>query len=313
LPKAVDLNQVLARMRGLLQTTIGDTVRLEMSTYQAAWPASVDPNQIELVILNLAINARDAMPLGGTLAIETRNATFGAMDREKDLPAGEYVVLSMSDSGTGMDEEVRAKAFEPFFTTKGPGKGSELGLSMALGVARQSGGSMLISSRPGEGTSIEIYLPRADGEASSEDVMESPSVDVPVASDRVALVVDDDDDVREVTVAMLASCGYRVIDAGSGPAALKILASSARVDVMMADIAMPDVNGIETARRARDLRPDLPVLFSSGYVDVAQFVGGEVDQDHIVGKPYRREDLLRKLRACLGDRSEHRSPSVARD
>jgi CheY-like chemotaxis protein len=278
-----------------------------MRASQESWPASVDPNQIELVILNLAINARDAMPLGGALTIETRNARFGATDRRTDLPAGEYVVLSMSDTGTGMDEDVRAKAFEPFFTTKGPGKGSGLGLSMALGVARQSGGSMLISSRPGEGASIEIYLPRADGEASPEDALESPSVDVPVAGGRVVLVVDDDSDVRDVTIAMLDASGYSVIGAGSGPAALEILASGARVDVMMVDIAMPDVNGIETVRRAHGLRPDLPVLFSSGYVDIAHFVGGEVDQDHIVGKPYRREDLLRKLRACLGDRPEYGS------
>jgi signal transduction histidine kinase len=300
LPKAIDINQVLARMRGLLQTTIGDTIRLDMRPRQDVWPALVDLNQIELVILNLAINARDAMPLGGALIIETRNATVGAMDRQKDLSAGDYVVLSISDTGTGMNEEVRAKAFEPFFTTKEPGKGSGLGLSMALGVARQSGGSVLISSRPNEGASVEIYLPRANSEASRVEDGESPVVSAPMTRGQVILVVDDDPDVREVTVAMLSSSGYRVIEAGSGPAALEVLGSRAHVDLMIADIAMPDINGIETARRARHLRPDLPVLLSSGYVDVAQFVGSEIDRDHIIGKPYRPGRFAQKNLYALG-------------
>jgi signal transduction histidine kinase/CheY-like chemotaxis protein len=299
LPRPVDLNQVLGRMRGLLQTTIGDTIRLDIRSRQEVWPALVDPNQIELVILNLAINARDAMPLGGALTIEARNATVGAMDHQKALSDGDYVVLSVSDTGSGMSEEVRARAFEPFFTTKPPGKGSGLGLSMALGMATQSGGGAQINSRPGEGTSVEIYLPRGDAEASAEIFVERPPVHASVASGQVLLVVDDDSDVREVTVALLAGSGYSIIEADSGPAALKILGSSARVDLMMVDVAMPDINGIETARQARVRRPGLPVLFSTGYADVARFGGDEVDRDHLVGKPYRRDDLIRKIRTCL--------------
>jgi signal transduction histidine kinase len=156
LPKAVDLNQIVADMSNLLQTSIGTTIRLEMRTKPGLWPALVDPNQIELVLLNLAINARDAMPRGGTLTIETSNATLSGAGRPADLPAGEYAVVSVSDTGTGMSDEVRAKAFEPFFTTKEIGKGSGLGLSMVLGVARQSGGTVQITGRSVEGTSIEV-------------------------------------------------------------------------------------------------------------------------------------------------------------
>ena len=162
LPKAIDLNLIIRGMSDLLQTSIGGAVSIETRPLPELWPALVDPNQIELVVLNLAINARDAMPEGGTLTIETRNANVDAIDGPEDLPAGDYVVLSISDTGTGMSEDVQAKAFDPFFTTKGPGKGSGLGLSMALGVAKQSGGTVRIDSRPGEGTSIKVYLPRAE-------------------------------------------------------------------------------------------------------------------------------------------------------
>ena len=167
-PKAVDLNQVLVGMSNLLQTSIGTAIRIETREQPGLWPALVDPIQIELVLLNLATNARDAMLRGGTLTIETRNATLSRTNRPGDLPAGEYSVVSVSDTGTGMSEEVRAKAFEPFFTTKEIGKGSGLGLSMVLGVARQSGGDVRIRSRAAEGTSIEVYLPRADRTVSSE-------------------------------------------------------------------------------------------------------------------------------------------------
>jgi signal transduction histidine kinase len=167
-PKAIDLNQVLRGMSNLLETSLGGRIRIEARPLPGLWPVLVDPNQIELVLLNLAINARDAMPEGGTVTVETHNVALGASDLPADLSAGNYVVLSISDTGTGMSEEVRAKAFDPFFTTKGPGKGSGLGLSMALGVAKQSGGTVRIDSRPGEGTSVDVYLPRADKEATPQ-------------------------------------------------------------------------------------------------------------------------------------------------
>ena len=178
LPKAVDLNEVLRGMSDLLQTSLGGAIRIETRMQPGLWPALVDPNQIELVLLNLAINARDAMPEGGTVTIETRNASFGPGDRPQDLSAGDYVALSIRDTGKGMSDDVRAKAFDPFFTTKGPGKGSGLGLSMALGVARQSGGTVRIDSRPGEGTSIDVYLPRADMAALSEGDRSVPNLAV---------------------------------------------------------------------------------------------------------------------------------------
>ncbi|MGH6680014.1 MAG: ATP-binding protein [Bradyrhizobium sp.] len=170
LPKAVDLNQVLVSMSNLLQTSIGGRVSVEMRQQPGLWQALVDPGQVELVVLNLVINARDAMPDGGTLTIETGNVTPNATNRPVDLPGGEYVVVSVTDTGTGMSDEVRAKAFEPFFTTKEEGKGSGLGLSMVLSVAQQSGGDVRIRSRAAEGTSIEVYLPRIESVASSEGI-----------------------------------------------------------------------------------------------------------------------------------------------
>jgi signal transduction histidine kinase len=167
-PKAVDLNQILVGMSNLLQTSVGTVIGVETRMQQGLWLVLVDPNQIELVLLNLAINARDAMSRGGTLTMETRNVTLCGTNRPEDLAAGEYAVVSVSDTGTGMSDEVRAKAFEPFFTTKEIGKGSGLGLSMVLGVARQSGGDVRITSRVPEGTSIEVYLPRADSRVSSD-------------------------------------------------------------------------------------------------------------------------------------------------
>lgn len=168
LPKAVDLNQVLVSMINLLQTSIGSRAPVEMRPQPGLWQVLVDPGQVELVVLNLVINARDAMPDGGTLTIETANVTLNATNRPVDLPGGEYVVVSVTDTGTGMSDDVRAKAFEPFFTTKEEGKGSGLGLSMVLGVAQQSGGDVRITSRGGEGTSIEVYLPRIQSMALSE-------------------------------------------------------------------------------------------------------------------------------------------------
>ena len=168
LPQAVDVNQILVRMSSLLHITVGSRIPIEMRKQPDLWHALVDPGQIELVVLNLVINARDAMPDGGTLIIETANVTFSAVGRPVDLPAGEYVVVSVADTGTGMSEEVLAKAFEPFFTTKEEGKGSGLGLSMVLGVAQQSGGDVRIRSRARHGTSIEVYLPRTQ-ELTSEN------------------------------------------------------------------------------------------------------------------------------------------------
>jgi CheY-like chemotaxis protein len=276
------------------------------------WPALVDPNQIELVILNLAINARDAMQIGGNLTIETRNASFAAPKRTEEPPKGDYVVLSVADSGTGMSEEVRAKASEPFFTTKGPGKGSGLGLSMVFGVARQSGGGMRIDSRLGEGTKVEVYLPRASeaaaGIVDDDRAGAAPAAGLRVMHEEVVLLVDDDSDVRDVAATMLATLGYQVIEARSGDEALEILQrSDQRIDIMLVDFAMPGMNGVETAQRAATIRPDLPILLSTGYADAAG-LSGEAGRGRILRKPFRQVDLGAKIADALAARSPSRGP-----
>ena len=304
LPQAIDLERVLTGMSDLLRTSLGDSIRIEVRAQPDTWPALVDPNQIALVVLNLAINARDAMPSGGSLTITTRNARFGVRDCPEGLSAGDYVALSISDTGTGMSAEVRAMAFDPFFTTKGRNGGSGLGLSMVLGVATQSVGGVRIDSELGRGTSIEIFLPRAGTEAASPDAEpEAPSPDA--VGGEVVLVVDDDSDVREVTAAILASSGYAVVAASSGAEALAILANGERVDAMLVDLAMPGMDGIESARRAQEQRPDLPVLFATGFTHAMPRPEGEIDRNCMVSKPYRRDELLRKVAASL--RAENRS------
>jgi PAS domain S-box-containing protein len=312
LPKAVDMNAIVSSMGSLLRSTIGSTIHIETVLRRDLWPALVDPNQIELVILNLAINARDAMQIGGNLTIETRNASFAAPKRTEEPPKGDYVVLSVADSGTGMSEEVRAKASEPFFTTKGPGKGSGLGLSMVFGVARQSGGGMRIDSRLGEGTKVEVYLPRASeaaaGIVDDDRAGAAPAAGLRVMHEEVVLLVDDDSDVRDVAATMLATLGYQVIEARSGDEALEILQrSDQRIDIMLVDFAMPGMNGVETAQRAATIRPDLPILLSTGYADAAG-LSGEAGRGRILRKPFRQVDLGAKIADALAARSPSRGP-----
>jgi CheY-like chemotaxis protein len=286
-------------MDALLRSSIGGSIRVETVLGAGLWPALADQTQLELVILNLAINARDAMPVGGTIVIETRNVTCGAPGSPEEPPPGDYVAVAVSDTGTGMSEEVRRRAFEPFFTTKQTGKGSGLGLSMVFGVARQSGGGVTLASKVGEGTTVTVYLPRAVADAArNQDEGMPPPGSLVLVGGEVILLVDDDSDVREVTTALLNSLGYGVLEAGSGPAALDLLASGERVDAMLVDIAMPGMDGIETARRAQGLRPEIPVLFATGYVDLSRFAE-QPDPQRLVRKPYRRAELVEKLRAAL--------------
>jgi CheY-like chemotaxis protein len=221
-------------------------------------------------------------------------------------------VLSVADSGTGMSEEVRAKASEPFFTTKGPGKGSGLGLSMVFGVARQSGGGMRIDSRLGEGTKVEVYLPRASeaaaGIVDDDRAGAAPAAGLRVMHEEVVLLVDDDSDVRDVAATMLATLGYQVIEARSGDEALEILQrSDQRIDIMLVDFAMPGMNGVETAQRAATIRPDLPILLSTGYADAAG-LSGEAGRGRILRKPFRQVDLGAKIADALAARSPSRGP-----
>ncbi len=291
-PKAVDLNEIVDGLRDLLQSTLGGSVKLQTVLTEDVWPALVDPTQIEMVILNLAINARDAMDVGGGLTVRTDNVVVTKAPSRPEEPApGDYVALVVSDTGSGMTRDVLAKAFEPFFTTKAVGKGSGLGLAQVFGFAKQSGGGIGVDTKIGEGTAITVYLPRA-ADLPEEVSAPPPSGDVPPPSGQTVLLVDDDASVREVTAAMLADFGYTVIEADSAPRALEIL-DRRPVDILLMDYAMPGMNGAEAAASASRIRPGLPILFITGYADLGALAA--VAEDRIISKPYQREELRMKL------------------
>jgi signal transduction histidine kinase/CheY-like chemotaxis protein len=304
LPQPVGLNDVAEGMLGLLQSAIGGTIRIATSLDPALWPAMVDPTQIELVILNLAINARDAMPKGGTLTLETGNVCLPTPTSPDDAPAGDYAMIRVRDTGTGMTDMVKAKAFEPFFTTKGPGAGSGLGLSQVFGVARQSGGSVRLESALGVGTSVDVLLPRA---SSAPDQRRPALANFPTQpASSTVLLVDDDEAVRSTTGLILEAMGYTVVEADSGRAALARLADDEPIDLLLTDVAMPGMNGPELARQARALRPVMPIVFFSGYAD-PEAVAGDAILQRMVRKPFRAAELANQIEAAL---AEHRS-SVA--
>ncbi len=307
-PKPVDLNEVVAGMAELMRSTLGGTVRLETVLKPGLWPALVDPTQLELVILNLAINARDAMPMGGSLTVETANVPAGTPLAPESVgsgaASGEYVMVAVSDTGAGMSEAVRARAFEPFFTTKPPGKGSGLGLPQVWGFAQQSGGDVAITSREGEGTSVRVYLPRS---AALVEAAPPPPPRVAGRGRARILLVDDDSAVREITATILRDRGYGVIEAGSGGAALDALDATPAIDLLVIDFAMPGMTGAEVAREAQARRPGLPVLFVTGYQDAAAL--GEVGDASVVQKPFHDGELARKIEAALGDAGRARPPA----
>ncbi|MGA7864900.1 MAG: ATP-binding protein, partial [Stellaceae bacterium] len=292
-PTPLDLNRLVGEASDMLFRTIGVTVRIETVLTEGLWPALVDPTQIELVLLNLAINARDAMPEGGRLTIRTANVSRA--DAPPDLAPGDYVLISVSDTGEGMSDEVLRRAVEPFFTTKEPGKGSGLGLSMVHGLATQSGGGLHIDSRLGRGTTINVYLPRARAVSAAAREREPPSA--AVHEQASIMVVDDDPDVREVAVNSLESLGYHMLAAENGPAALDLLARSGPVDLMIVDMAMPGMNGVELIRRARERQGDLRAMLVTGYADVGAFA--PADGDLVLQKPYRLERLAENVADVL--------------
>jgi CheY-like chemotaxis protein len=247
-------------------------------------------------VLNLAINARDAMEIGGTLKVSTGNVRLGPPRAAEEPAAGEYVVICVSDSGSGMDPEVRAKVFEPFFTTKEVGKGSGLGLSQVLGFAKQSGGGVRIESTPGVGTSVRIFLPRADRRPQLEPA--AATGDAPeTATGAVILVVDDDSAVRDVTAAMLRDLGYKVEEAESGESALRLIDDQRHIDLAVIDFAMPAMSGAELARHVRAQRPSLPVLFVTGFAERESLTG--ISDRYIVSKPFLNGELAEKVRLAL--------------
>jgi signal transduction histidine kinase/ActR/RegA family two-component response regulator len=298
-PKSLDLNETVLGMRDLLQSTMGGSINIETKHNCGLWPALVDPTQLELAILNLAINARDSMQVGGTLKVETKNATLGPPLSPEDPPPGDFVAVSVSDTGTGMTNEIRSKVFEPFFTTKEVGKGSGLGLSQVLGFAKQSGGGVCIETRLGAGTSVHVYLPRA--EAKLTELVPAPARIGAGEAFRglTILLIDDDNAVREVTRAILHELGYRVLEAGSGGAALDLIEREPKIDLMIADFAMPGMNGAEVARLAQAKRPTLPVLFVTGFADRTALAG--IGEAQIISKPFIDDELAKKVRLAVAE------------
>jgi signal transduction histidine kinase/CheY-like chemotaxis protein len=301
-PKPINLNEAVQSMRDLLESTMGGSVQIETLLRQDLWTALVDPTQIELVVLNLAINARDAMQVGGRLTVETANVTLGPARRPEEPPAGDYVMIAVGDTGHGMPPDVLAKCLEPFFTTKDIGKGSGLGLSQVLGFAQQSGGGVRIDTRVDEGTTVRVYLPRATAPSRAPLVGEPATpLAEPLNEACGILLVDDDHGVREVTASMLQEMGHAVLEAGSGGHALELLEQQPNIELMLIDFAMPGMNGAELARQVRAKRPGLPMIFLTGYADTTAL--GDIDEDHIIRKPFRDSDLVAKIRHVLETQS----------
>ena len=293
-PTPLNPNDVISNMGDLMARTIGPHIRIETRLEPQLWNALADKTQIEVIILNLALNARDAMPAGGRLTISTANIDHVPTALSTDLSPGEYVAISVTDTGTGMPPEVKARAFEPFFTTKEQGRGTGLGLSQLYGFAKQSGGTARIESAEGQGTTVSMYLPRTNAAIIHADA--GPTK--PPRRERLqVLLVDDDDGVREVCAAMLEDIGCEVTAAASGDEALRELAA-AKFSIMLTDIAMPAMSGVELAQRARDVAPDMPVLFASGYADLQAF-GELLTEETVVRKPYRLNELAARLEAMI--------------
>ncbi len=297
-PVPVEPNQVVASMADLLARSIGAAVTVELDLADDVWRAMVDPTQLEVVLLNLAINARDAMPSGGVVRIATRNLAAVPDALTAELNPGAYVSIEVADTGAGMTPAVLARAFEPFFTTKGQGKGTGLGLAQVYGFARQSGGTVRIVSAENEGTVITLYLPRTNEVAD------------PVAIERLAqatgsrqriLVVDDDNDVRGVAAQMIEEIGYQVVAAASGSEALTEF-GRASFDLVLTDVVMPGMSGVDLARRIRAVAPAMPLLFASGYADVATF-GDELAAETVLKKPYRIGEVAARIGDALSAES----------
>ena len=295
-PVALNLNDTIGGMRELLGRALGGSVWVETELAEDLWSALVDPTQTEMIILNLAINGRDAMAQGGQLRLSTWNEmVYRLPQRPEDPDPGAYVVLSVSDTGCGMSAAVLAKAFEPFFTTKAVGKGSGLGLAQVFGFAKQSGGGVSIDTAENAGTTINVYLPSIAQTATPVISMS----DMPGNADaddlhRTILLVDDDPDVRSVTSMMLSSLGYSVVEAENGGEALKKIDPA--IDLVLTDFAMPNMTGAELAEIVKREHPELPIMFITGFADIDIL---DVDQQLIVQKPYKEEELARKLANVL--------------
>lgn len=301
LPQPTVINDQIFGLEELLHRALGETIELHSNLGLGTWTALIDPYQFENVLINLSINARDAMPRGGVLTIKTANITLDEdhAAQFEDVMPGDYVKVTVSDTGAGMSPETLKKAFEPFFTTKDVGKGSGLGLSMVYGFTKQSNGHATINSEAGHGTTIELYLPRSEEFVSQEDVRgEAPE---PARGSERILVVEDDEDLREIPTTMLRDSGYEVVEARNGKEAIQCLQDSQSFDLLFTDVVLAGgMNGLEIADEAKRIQPRIKVLFTSGYPESIISHGGKVNQDAaLLNKPYLRTTLLEMVRAAL--------------
>jgi signal transduction histidine kinase len=291
----IDLNAIVTAMGDLLFRTIGATVRIETILERSLWPATADPSQIESVILNLAVNGRDAMPDGGRLTIATANVPHGDRSKPAELPPGDYISVCVSDTGAGMTEEVLRKAFEPFFTTKPVGSGTGLGLSQVYGIAKQTGGTVAIDTQVGKGTTVRVYLPRTTAAPAVGPADECQNV--PLSThEATILVVDDDRDVRQLAVSCLENLGYHVLAAAGGRAAIEIATREARIDMVLIDIAMPEITGVEVMQAILKKRPGIRFLYMTGYVGPTKL---DPSEQRVLKKPFTIAELAAKVEESL--------------
>lgn len=309
-PVLVDLNELIQGITKLLSRTLGEQIEMRLDLARDLWRVVVDPVQLESAITNLAMNARDAMPRGGRLTFTTANSYLDEeyAAQQTDVTAGDYIVISITDTGTGMAPEVQQRAFEPFFTTKEPGKGTGLGLSMVFGFMKQSGGHINVYSEPGVGTTFRLYLRPAEGSEIMHTAEASPS-HIEHGGETI-LLVEDSSSLRRVVSRQLTELGYRLLEAAAAAAALEILGSGAPVDLLMTDIVMPGgVDGLDLAREAMTRRPGIKILLTSGFPeDRLDREIGSLRQLRLLSKPYRRRDLARTVREVLdGETNERRN------
>jgi PAS domain S-box-containing protein len=300
-PSPIDINERLPGVAALLRRTLGEKVALQVQLASGLWPAMIDPTQVDDALINLAINARDAMHGGGTLTVETANVTLERdyTDLHADVRPGDYVMLAVSDTGTGMSPETIKHAFEPFYTTKAPGKGTGLGLSQVYGWVKQSGGHISIYSELDHGTSIKLYLPRAT--AGADDSRPEGKAEPMRGGSETILLVEDNPDVRRATVRQLQSLGFTVEEAGDAHEALARIESGLRFDLLLTDVVMPGgMTGYELAAEVERVRPGTRVLFTSGYTELAAPLA-DAPRGALLSKPYRRVDLDRAIRTALDE------------
>jgi len=300
-PRVIDLNGVVGEMGKMLPRLIGEHIEYTFTPDQKLATVKADPGQIEQVILNLAVNARDAMPMGGKLSVLTANVLMDGAEAAKRPPMtpGPYILLSVTDTGHGMDDATKAHIFEPFFTTKEVGKGTGLGLATVYGVVKQSGGFIWVDSSPGVGTTFEIYLPQVEGKAVNVDLEEKPSA-IPGGSETV-LVVEDEAGVRELACQFLRVKGYNVLEAGGGPDALEVARRyQGVIHLLLSDMVMPKMSGDDLAARLKEIRPEIRIAFMSGY---SEFSRGDVGKGFpdapVLQKPFSPTSLIEIVREAL--------------